>query len=83
MVEARKSAKTRHMWAAFLAALCAGVSLYFGSTSQGSLLFMLSNENFNPYDPVYSFLTEAQFLTLGAGAFFFADFAFHDFSEGE
>lgn len=83
IVEARKATKKRHMWAALLAAICAGISLYFGSAGQGSLLFMLSNENFNPYDSVYTFLTRAQFLSLGAGAFFFADFAFHDFSEEE
>jgi hypothetical protein len=83
IVEARKATKKRHMWAAFLAAICAGISLYFGSASQGNLLFMLSNENFNPYDSVYTFLTRAQFLTLGVGAFFFADFAFHDFSEDD
>jgi len=45
-----------------------------------NLLAMISNENFTPYDPVYLFSSHAQFYTLLAGAFFFADFAFHELS---
>jgi uncharacterized membrane protein YidH (DUF202 family) len=78
MVRARESHKLRHMWAAFLAAISGGVSLYFGYVSHLNLLAMISNETFNPYDPVYLFSSHTQFYTLLAGAFFFADFAFHD-----
>jgi len=88
MVEARKDSKKRHtklqhVWAAFLAAICAGVSLYYGSLSQKSLLIMLWSQNVDPLQGVYSFLARNQFVALGAGALFFADFAFHDFGKGD
>lgn len=80
MVKAREGSKLRHMWAAFLAAISGGVSLYFGYVSHLNLLAMVNNQNLSAYDPVYLFSSHAQFYTLLAGAFFFADFAFHDLS---
>jgi hypothetical protein len=73
--------KWRHMWAAFLGAVGGGLSLYFGYGSHLYLLTMISNQAINPYDPVYIFWSHAQFYTLLAGAFFFADFAVHQLSE--
>jgi hypothetical protein len=74
----RDSSKSSHMWAAFLGAVGGGISLYFGYVSHLNLLAMISNQTFSPYDPVYLFSSHAQFYTLLAGAFFFADFAVHD-----
>ena len=82
MFGAPKAAIRRDMWVGFLAALCAAVSLSFGAISQGHLLFMLSNKNFNPYDPAYVFYNQGQFITLGLGAFLLAGFAFHGQSPG-
>lgn len=82
MVKAREGVKLRHMWAAFLAAISGGVSLYFGYASHLSLLAMVNNENLSAYDPVYLFSTQAQFYTLLAGAFFLADFAFQQLNDG-
>jgi hypothetical protein len=82
MVEARKTSQLRHMWAGFLAALSTGISLYYGSLTQKFLLSMLWKEAFDPWNSMYLYLTTAQFLTLGLGAVFFADFAFNDLSEG-
>jgi hypothetical protein len=79
--EARKKSKKRHLWAAFLAALCTSISLFCGAASQGHLVWMLSRENFNPYDSVYMLLNLAQFGFLGAGACFLAGFAIYDLSE--
>ena len=70
----------RHMWAAFLAALGAVLSLYFGYTSHLNLLGMISNENFSAYNRLYMFYRGAQFYSLLAGTFFFADYAVHDFN---
>jgi hypothetical protein len=83
MVKARETSKSVHMWAAFLAAVSGGASLYFGYVSHLNLVAMISNQTFNPYDPVYLFSSHTQFYMLLAGAFFFADFAFHDLSEGQ
>ncbi|MGB6689855.1 MAG: hypothetical protein WBE76_18620 [Terracidiphilus sp.] len=83
LVKARETSKSLHMWAAFLAAVSGGASLYFGYVSHLNLLAMISNQTFNPYDPVYLFSSHTQFYLLLAGAFFFADFAFHDLSESE
>ncbi len=80
MVKARENSKLRHMWAAFLAAISGGVSLYFGYMSHLNLLAMVNNQNLSAYDPVYLFSSHAQFYTLLAGTFFFADFAFNDLS---
>ena len=74
----RKEIQSTNVFAAFLASLCAGVSIYFGSARQGDLLFMLSNQSFDPYDPTYSALQTAQLATLLFGAFFFAEFTFLD-----
>jgi hypothetical protein len=76
------SKKARHMWAAFLGAVGGCISLYFGYVSHLNLLAMISNGTFSTYDPVYLFSSHAQFYTLLAGAFFFADFAVHDLSGG-
>lgn len=79
MSKAADGAKSlRHMWAALLAAVGGGISLYFGYVRHLNLMGTLSIETFNPYDPVFLFLSHAQFYALLAGAFFFADFAFHD-----
>jgi hypothetical protein len=72
----------RHMWAAFLGALGAVLSLYFGYVSHLNLLAMITNETFNPYNHLYMFFSRAQFYSLLAGTFFFADFAVHDFNSG-
>lgn len=79
--KAADGSRVRHMWAAFLAAVGAGLSLYFGYVSHLNLLAMISSETINPYDPVYMFSSHAQFYTLLAGAFLFADFAFHGLSK--
>jgi hypothetical protein len=42
---------------------------------------MIGNEYFNSYDPLYLFFSHAQFYSLLAGTFFFADFAVHDFNQ--
>jgi hypothetical protein len=73
--------KLRHMWAAFLAAIGGVLSLYFGYVSHLNLLAMIGNEYFNSYDPLYLFFSHAQFYSLLAGTFFFADFAVHDFNQ--
>lgn len=73
-------AGARHMWAAFLGAIGAVLSLYFGYVSHLNLLGMISNETFNPYNRLYMFFSRAQFYSLLAGTFFFADFAVHDFN---
>jgi hypothetical protein len=83
MVKMRETSKPVHMWAAFLAAVSGGASLYFGYVSHLNLLAMISNQTFSPYDPVYLFSSHTQFYMLLAGAFFFADFAFHGLSESE
>ena len=79
--KAADGSRVRHMWAAFLAAVGAGLSLYFGYVSHLNLLAMISSQTLNPYDPVYMFSSHAQFYTLLAGAFLFADFAFHGLSK--
>jgi hypothetical protein len=70
--------KWQHLWAAFLAAIGGGVSLYFGYMNHLNLLLMISNQTFDAYDHVYNLTTHLQFYSLLAGAFFFADFAVHD-----
>ncbi len=70
MVEARRGSKKRHtklrhIWAAFLAAIYAGVSLYYGSLSQKSLLIMLWAENVDPLHSIYYSLVRNQFVSLG------------------
>src|SRR5580704_7868400 len=45
------SGPRQHVWAAFLAAVCAGVSLYFGYQGHLVLLSMIYNENVTPYYP--------------------------------
>jgi hypothetical protein len=82
LVNARKDIKSSNVFAAFLAALCAGVSIYFGSAREGNLLFMLSNQSFDTNDPMYRTLQFVQFAALLLGAFFFADFAFLDLIGG-
>jgi hypothetical protein len=77
---ARNGSKFRHVWAALLAATGAVLSLYFGYMGHVYILSMIYTHLSDPNDPVYSFLNGAQFYTLLAGAFFFADFAFHDLS---
>jgi hypothetical protein len=79
MVNSRTPLRSRHRWAAFLAAISGGVSLYFGYMSHLNLLGMINIQGFvAPYTSVYQFSSHAQFYTLLAGAFFCADFAFHD-----
>lgn len=78
MVQSGKASKSRSLWAAFLAAICGGISLYFGYVSHLNILAMIQVQNQLPvYNSVYQFSNQAQFYTLLAGAFFFADFAFH------
>jgi hypothetical protein len=80
MGRARNGSGFRHIWAAFLAAAGAVLSLYFGYMGHVYILSMINTHSPNPADPVYFFLSRSQFYTLLAGAFFFADFAFHDLS---
>jgi hypothetical protein len=80
---AEKGSKPRHLWAAFLAIACGGLSLFFGYTNHSNLLYMIHFKNINPYDPGYLYSSHAQFYTLLVGAFFAADFAVHDLSTGE
>jgi hypothetical protein len=77
----RNRAKPRHLWSAFLCAVGAGLSLYFGYVSHLHLLWMIKNDTFDPYSIVYILPSHFQFYTLLAGAFFFADFAVHDLNE--
>lgn len=70
--------KPRHMWSALLAAMAAGVSLYFGFVIHSYLVGMFSYETFSAY--VLEYPVYYQFYALLAGAFFLADFAFHDLS---
>jgi hypothetical protein len=77
---ARNGSKFRHFWAASLAAAAAVLSLYFGYMGHLHILSMINTHLVDPGDPVYTFSRNAQFYTLLAGAFFFADFAFHDLS---
>jgi hypothetical protein len=77
----RNPHESQHMWAAFLGAIGAGLSLYFGYVSHLNLLAMISNQTISPYDPVYLFSSHAQFYALLAGAFFVADFAVHDLNQ--
>ncbi len=81
MFEVRKTSKKRHTWPGFLAALCAGGSLFFGAVSQGHLLWMLNSGDFDPYDKVYRDLNLAQFVFLFAGAGFLARLVLLDLSE--
>lgn len=71
--------KPRHLWSAFLSAMSAGVSLFFGFVVHLYLVGMIESGTFNPYSlerPSYY-----QFYALLMGAFFLADFAVHDLSE--
>jgi hypothetical protein len=77
---ARNGSKFRHFWAASFAAAAAALSLYFGYTGHLKILSMINTQFVNLDDPVYTFSMNAQFYTLLAAAFFFADFAFHDLS---
>jgi hypothetical protein len=79
--EVRKTPRKRPMWAAFLAAFCTGISLFFGAASQGHLVAMLNGGEFNPYDRVYMLLNLGQFGFLGAGACFLIGFAMYDLRE--
>jgi hypothetical protein len=74
----RERTKLQHLWAAFLAAIGGGVSLYFGYMNHLNLLLMISNQMFYAYDHVFTLTTHLQFYSLLAGAFFFADFAVHE-----
>jgi hypothetical protein len=70
--------KPRHLWSALLAAMAAGVSLYFGFVIHSYLVGMFSYETFSAY--VLKYPAYCQFYALLGGAFFLADFAFHDLS---
>ena len=63
----RPHSAPRELWAAVGSAICVGLSLYFGYKSYDDVLFMLGDR-------------VAHFATLMAGAFLFADFAFHEMS---
>jgi hypothetical protein len=76
-----RGSKWRHMWAAFLAAGGAVLSLYFGYASHLYLLALINEQAINPYDTVYLFWSHAQFYALLAGTLFFADFAVCQLSE--
>ena len=76
----RHSSESRHMWAAFLAALGGGVSLYYGYVGHLNLLWMISNNAVSSDNSLFLYSSHAQFYTLLAGAFFFADFAVSDLS---
>lgn len=73
---AKNQTPPRHLWSAFICGAAACVSLYFGYVEHLYLVYMLSNQTFDPYrlvNPSY-----LQFYALLAGTFFLADFAFHD-----
>ena len=83
-----KAGGSSHKWAAFLAAISGGVSLYCGYQCHCFVLTMvqlsetLGNLAFlGPYENVYTIYRDIQFFTLLAGAVFLADFAFHDLGE--
>jgi hypothetical protein len=71
----RDASKSQHKWAAFLAALGGGVSLYYGYLGHMNLLWMISNHAVSSDNVLFLYSSHAQFYTLLAGAFFFADFA--------
>jgi len=77
----RNRPKRIHLYSAFLCAVGGGLSLYFGYVSHLHLLWMIKNNTFDPYSPVYILPSHFQFYTLLAGTFFFADFAVHDLNE--
>jgi hypothetical protein len=88
IAKAGNSSKSGHMWAAFLAAVCGGVSLYSGYECHCFILTMvqysalLGNPAFTgPYENAYLIYKDMQFFALLAGAAFLADFAFHDLGE--
>jgi hypothetical protein len=70
--------KPRHLWSAMLAAMAGGVSLYFGFVTHSYLVGMFTYETFSAYALKYP--AYCQFYALLGGAFFLADFAFHDLS---
>jgi hypothetical protein len=70
--------KPRHLWSAVLSAMGAGVSLFFGFVVHLYLVGMINSESFDAYRLRYP--SYYQFYALLVGAFFLADFAFHDLS---
>jgi hypothetical protein len=82
IANAGNSSKTAHTWAAFLAAISGGVSLYCGYECHCFVLTMITNQTFfGTYEDAYLIYKNIQFFALLAGALFLADFAFHGLSE--
>lgn len=82
IVKARDSSKSAHMWAAFLAAISGGVSLYGGYQCHCFVLTMIAYQTFSgAYEDAYLIYRDIQFFALLAGAVFLADFAFHGLGE--
>jgi hypothetical protein len=77
---AQEGSVSRHLWAALLGATGGGLSLYCGYVAHVNLLRMSIQFSVDPYDLIYRSATNAQFYSLLAGAFFFADFAVHGLS---
>jgi hypothetical protein len=79
-----KAPRHMYLWPAFLAVICAGLSLYSDYKIQQDLVSMLTDySTFNPGDPVYSFWNDAQFASLVAGVFFFAVSAIQSLGEAQ
>jgi hypothetical protein len=76
----RPHSAPRELWAAVGSAICVGLSLYFGYKSYDDVLFMLQQSTFDLYGTLVLGDRVAHFATLMAGAFLFADFAFHEMS---
>jgi glucan phosphoethanolaminetransferase (alkaline phosphatase superfamily) len=76
----RPHSAPRQLWPAAGSAICVGLSLYFGYKSYDDVLFMLQQSTFDLYGNLVLGDRVAHFATLMAGAFLFADFAFHEMS---
>jgi hypothetical protein len=71
----------RHLWAALVSAMGAGVSLYFGYVVHLHVLWMINNKVFDPASDLFLSASHWQFYALLVGAFFFGDFAVNNLSE--
>lgn len=75
------SPKPRHLWSAFLSAMAAGLSLYFGYVVHLRVLWMVTSKTFDPTTDFFVIPSQCQFYALLVGAFFFGIFAVHTLRE--
>jgi hypothetical protein len=68
----------RHVWSAFVCAISAGASLFFGYLLHLNLLWMMSHQTFDASSALFQFPSECQFYLLLAAAFFLADFVLNN-----